>query len=361
MLEVVSICTIVGASAALITAFESCATLFREWREKRKDKKLQNVKALSYSLARSPRDVSRERDHGLSKMGQRFARGDSIATNDLMRTLIRLNKTLTATLKASIARERDLDLMGLFKTSEKARMDTLSIMGQLLQRLHVQAPISQAPSVGSLSQRERQEPSETHTLLEPVTAAISADMLQNSLGISKHTAIPTPLLPRQAATAESLHSTLESLRLAREQPAPIPEDDLSMSSTRRENGDIPNLSGSAALGSIFSSPLSFGSDPSCGPSPELRRMYSVVGSLPPGVASGTSRSEEIKRIIHKSSSHVIQYSYAHLSTSTMLASPPKTPASARLTEKHPIVLFDAYSPTSQGEVVNILLNGMRED
>jgi hypothetical protein len=77
MMDPISIVSVVGATAALITAFKDGASLFRKWREKRKVAKLQGADALGSSLAKCPRDILLEREKCLSRMGERFEKGDS--------------------------------------------------------------------------------------------------------------------------------------------------------------------------------------------------------------------------------------------------------------------------------------------
>ena len=68
---------VVALVAGIVSAFAGSASLFREWREKRKERKSQAQNAnLQRSLTSGGSQVQGEYDQDFARLGRRFAVGD---------------------------------------------------------------------------------------------------------------------------------------------------------------------------------------------------------------------------------------------------------------------------------------------
>ncbi len=75
-MDPVSIFAIVGATAAVVSSFRDGLDMFKDWRKKRKEKRLAKVSQVEKSLERNPPEVQREYKRHVSELGRRFEEGD---------------------------------------------------------------------------------------------------------------------------------------------------------------------------------------------------------------------------------------------------------------------------------------------
>jgi hypothetical protein len=75
-MDPVSIFAIVGATAAVVSAFRDGLEMFKSWRKKRKEARLAPVAHVEKSLERNPPEVERDYKQHVSQLGRRFEGGD---------------------------------------------------------------------------------------------------------------------------------------------------------------------------------------------------------------------------------------------------------------------------------------------
>jgi len=75
-MDPVSILAIVGATAAVVSAFRDGLDMFKSWRKKRKEARRVQVAQVEQSLERNPPEVERDYKQYVSQLGPRFERGD---------------------------------------------------------------------------------------------------------------------------------------------------------------------------------------------------------------------------------------------------------------------------------------------
>ncbi|KAF2869146.1 hypothetical protein BDV95DRAFT_609382 [Massariosphaeria phaeospora] len=135
----------------LIHAFTNGLDIFKRLRERRRKRKHHKPAAppdssssaelqLSSSLRRGPMDLQTNYEQHYGKAGNRFANGDAIAHASLAETLIKLNTGLVGIISAFLNHDSkssrlDLDYKSLTNLSNSSRVEAISSMNQLYQRL----------------------------------------------------------------------------------------------------------------------------------------------------------------------------------------------------------------------------------
>lgn len=76
MVDPVSIFTIIGAIAALITGFKDAASIFRKWLKKHRLKKQDGWRKLNGILDSSSDVIRQQYESGRQELGVRFEEGD---------------------------------------------------------------------------------------------------------------------------------------------------------------------------------------------------------------------------------------------------------------------------------------------
>ncbi len=132
---------------AIVSAFASGVDIFKRMKAKQRSKKSRNKAParlaeeewqLHISLQDRPREIKAEYDRNVSRLGNRFAVGDSTAQTSLNRTLLILNTGLIQILShalSSDSKAQALSRRSLLNLSENAAADAVRALEQLESRL----------------------------------------------------------------------------------------------------------------------------------------------------------------------------------------------------------------------------------
>jgi len=132
---------IAGFVVAIVSAFAGTMSVWQNRSSKGK-----KASALERSLTRNPRHVQDEYDRHFASLGQRFARGDSIAHSTLSNIVMNMQQELLMKLIGVISGGgSDSMYASLLQTSDNARARTVSALGDQYQRLAIAAPVQAPP------------------------------------------------------------------------------------------------------------------------------------------------------------------------------------------------------------------------
>ncbi|KAF4625296.1 hypothetical protein G7Y89_g12873 [Cudoniella acicularis] len=136
---------IVAGVAAVVQAFNGSVTLYRSWRDKRRER-LENAQNqnLERSLTIGGTTVQREYDGHFARLGREFAVGDDRAKAELTGYVIKLQHTIITMMTESNSSFALVlpSLPTIYSTSEDTRMGVVSALAQQYQRIAQARPLS---------------------------------------------------------------------------------------------------------------------------------------------------------------------------------------------------------------------------
>ncbi|MCJ1472694.1 hypothetical protein MMC13_001343 [Lambiella insularis] len=191
------IMAVVGAVAAVVSAYNDGSELVKKVRERRRTKKaLENAtfldtstQDLEWSLDTGQDVVQRKYDSHYRRLGQTFANGDQEAINTLKDIIIHLQGQVISNLKIAW-REEDtmIDFLPLQDVSDDSQDRTILCLMQLHQRLLVAAPITEMRNVPPHT-----PPTAFHGFVEPASR-------QSSFATQSTIAAPSLMSPLRSST-----------------------------------------------------------------------------------------------------------------------------------------------------------------
>ncbi|KAH7348860.1 hypothetical protein BKA65DRAFT_477243 [Rhexocercosporidium sp. MPI-PUGE-AT-0058] len=148
---------IVAAIAGIVSAFNGSITLYRSWRDKRRERRNAQNQNLERSLSLGGTTVQQEYNVYIARLGQRFAIGDAQARAELSQYVIRLQHIII-TLMTESGTEGVVVLPGLpgmLSDSEGTRTGAVRTMAEQYQRMMQARPLYSSILFSSRSRSDR--------------------------------------------------------------------------------------------------------------------------------------------------------------------------------------------------------------